>query len=158
MPDLASDKPWTRLKNAGKKVPMAYMLKFSSAPEAIIHHSVGMRSTLHIEPRASGARWLSLAPRSGSGIISKAGIRNNAGTAANTIAARQPYACAIGPLKKKPSAPPTGTPSMNSPSTRERLVGGNRSPSQLVAVGAQAASPTPTPTREKSSIGEVGAG
>jgi hypothetical protein len=56
MPDFASDRPGTRLRNAGKKVPMAYMLKFSSAPEAMIHHIVGMRSTLHIEPNACGAR------------------------------------------------------------------------------------------------------
>src|SRR5258708_12727744 len=76
----------------------------------------------------------------------------SAGAAAKAIAARQQYAWASEPLKKKLSAPPTGTPSMNSARTRERLSGGNRSPSQLVAAGAQAASPTPTPTREKSSM------
>src|SRR5579864_5615707 len=105
-----------------------------------------------VDERESDAARGSLAPRAGSRSSSNAGTSTRAGAAARAIDARQPYACAMGPLKKKLSAPPTGTPSMKSASTRERRSGGNRSPSQLVAAGAQAASPTPTPTREKSSI------
>src|SRR6267154_105294 len=141
-----------RLRNAGRKVAMAYMLKFRSAPDTIIHQRVGIRRMLHIEPRGSVGGCISLAPRTGSGSSNNAGIRISAGAAAKAIAVRHPYAWASDPLKKKLSAPPTGTPSMNSARTRERLSGGNRSPSQLVAAGAQAASPTPTPIREKSSI------
>ncbi len=106
----------------------------------------------HIDPLESGTGRISLAPRSGSGSSNSAGTRSSAGAAANTIAARQPYAWASGPLKKKLSAPPTGTPNMKSARTRERLSGGKRSPSQLVAAGAQPASPTPTPIREKSNM------
>jgi len=39
-----------RLKNAGRNVPIAYMLKLISAPEAMIHHSVGIRSTAQNDP------------------------------------------------------------------------------------------------------------
>ena len=51
----------------------------------------------------------------------------------------------------KLSAPPMGTPSMKTAMARERRAGGNRSPIQLVAAGAQTASPTATPSRETSS-------
>src|SRR5712671_96903 len=141
-----------RLRNAGRKVAMAYMLKFRSAPDTIIHHRVGMRRMLHIEPPDSVGGCISLAPRTGSGSSNNAGISISAGAAAKAIAVRHPYAWASDPLKKKLSAPPTGTPSMNSARTRERLSGGKRSPSQLVAAGAQPASPTPTPIREKSNM------
>src|SRR5882762_10732496 len=127
-----------RLRNAGRKVAMAYMLKFRSAPDTIIHQSVGIRRMLHIEPPDSVGGCISLAPRTGSGSSNNAGISISAGAAAKAIAVRHPYAWASDPLKKKLSAPPTGTPSMNSARTRERLSGGNRSPSQLVAAGAHA--------------------
>src|SRR5579859_4007253 len=100
MPDFASERPWTRLRNAGRKVAKAYALKLRRAPEAMIHQRVGMRRTLHIEEGTRGARCISLAPRSGSLRRSKAGTSRSAGTAAKTIAARQPYAWASGPLKK----------------------------------------------------------
>src|SRR5258708_14284108 len=90
---------------------------------------------------------LSAAPRSGSLSKSSTGASSKAGIAAAIIARRHPKACAIGPLKKKLSAPPTGTPSMNRASGRDRPCGGERSPNQLVAGGAQAAPPPAPPPR-----------
>ena len=66
---------------------------------------------LHIEPRNSVGGCISLAPRTGSGSSNNAGISISAGAAAKAIAVRHPYAWASDPLKKKLSAPPTGTPS-----------------------------------------------
>src|SRR3954470_15522859 len=137
-----------RLKNAGKKVPMEYRLKFTSAPEMAIHQKVGTRSTAQIDPASTGGACFSEAPRAGSGSMSSKGIKISAGAAATIMAARHPILCAMGPLKKKLSAPPTGTPSINKASGLERFSAGNRSPIQLVAVGAAVASPTPTPNLE----------
>ncbi len=72
-------KPWMRPSSAGMKVPMAYMLKLTSAPERMIHQRVGMRSTLNIDAGASLEVKVSEAPRSGSGIKNNAGSRRNAG-------------------------------------------------------------------------------
>src|SRR5271168_1469663 len=108
-----------RLKKAGRKVPMAYMLKLNSAPEAMIHHRVGIRKTDQKEPVECANVPVSAAPLRGSGNVRSSGMSNTAGSAAVTIAARHPKACAIGPLRKKLSALPTGTPSMNKARTRD---------------------------------------
>ena len=100
IPERASVRPWMRLRNAGRKVPMAYMLKLSSAPERMIHHMVGILRMASIEPVSSGSRCSSAAPRAGSPRRSSTGTSSRAGAAASTIAARHPYACATGPLKK----------------------------------------------------------
>src|SRR5437016_7526990 len=127
---------------------MAYILKLREAPDARIHHGVGGRRRPGADVPTAGTGCVSLAPRRGSSSISNVGTSTSAGAAATTMAARQPCACASGPLEKYASAPPNGTPNMNNASTRERLSAGKRSPSQLVAAGAHVASPSPTPTRE----------
>src|SRR5258708_38539866 len=94
---------------------------------------------------------LSAAPRSGSLSKSSTGASSKAGIAAAIIARRHPKACAIGPLKKKLSAPPTGTPSMNRASGRDRPCGGERRPNQLGGGGGAGAAPTaPPPPRNRS--------
>src|SRR6266566_4932244 len=150
MPVDDSVNPCTRMRKEARKTANAYMMKFSSEPDAIIHHGVGMRRMLHADFGRLSACPTSDAPRIGSCNVSSAGISSSAGTAASTMAARHPKACATGPLQKLLNARPMGTPSMNSASAPERLCDGNRSPSQLVATGAQTASPTATPSREKS--------
>src|SRR5260370_24929787 len=116
-PDAASDKPCTRLSKAGRNDAIEYALKFSSTPEAMIHQSVGIRRMAHTDAPANDAAFGSLAPRPGSRSITSAGTNRSAGAAASAMETRQPYPCASGPLKKKLSAPPTGTPSMQSAST-----------------------------------------
>src|SRR5215472_10910441 len=90
LPDEASERPCTRLRNAWRKVEIAYKLKLRKTPEATIHQSVGSHSTVHTDVRACGARCVSLAPRRGSSSINNAGTRSNAGAPASAIAARQP--------------------------------------------------------------------
>src|SRR5438045_3263025 len=106
---------------------MAYILKLRKTPEAMIHHSVGRRSKPSADVPTAGTGCVSLAPRRGSSSISNVGTSTSAGAAATTMAARQPCACASGPLEKYASAPPNGTPNMNNASTRERLSAGKRS-------------------------------
>src|SRR5436305_9734825 len=130
---------WIRLKNAGKNVPEEYRLKFNSAPEMAIHQKVGTRSTAQMELASAGGACFSEAPRAGSGSMSSKGIKISAGAAATIMAARHPILCAIGPLKKKLSAPPTGTPNIKSASGLDRFSAGKRSPIQLLAVGAAVA-------------------
>src|SRR6185437_9172744 len=136
-----------RANNAGKNNATEYKIKFTKAPERVIHQKVGIRSTAQMEPASTGGACVSAAPRAGSCSISSSGTKRSAGAAATIIAARHPNLNAIGPVKKKLSAPPTGTPSIKSASGFERRSAGKRSPIQLVAVGAAAASPTPTPRR-----------
>src|SRR5215467_15373931 len=104
MPDVLTERPCTRLRKACINVAMAYKLKLRKTPEAMIHHSVGIRSTVHPGTLVRGATRVSLAPRCGSRSVSSAGTRKNAGAPARAIAARQPKDCAIGPLKKEASA------------------------------------------------------
>src|SRR5580658_2034266 len=146
-PAWAMEYPCTRVMKAGRNVPRAYKLKLINAPDKMIHHKVGTRSRADNDRLLSTAKASSDAPRAGSCRRSKRGTRRIAGAAALTIAVRQPHRCAIGPHNKKLSAPPTGTPSMNSDKTRARRFTANRSPIQLVPAGAQTASPTPTPSR-----------
>ena len=87
------------------------------------------------------------AGRSGSLNHSTAGISTSPGTAASTIAMRQPCACATGPLIAALNMMPTGTAIMNPAMARARCATGIRSPIQLVAAGVQTASPIPTPRR-----------
>src|SRR5271155_5663489 len=105
-PERATERPWTRVKNAGRKIANAYWLKFRKTPDAMIHQIVGMRRTRHIEARASGWGWSSLAPRWGSWSISRAGTRSSAGNAAKIMAARPPQAFAAGPPEKIATAAP----------------------------------------------------
>src|SRR4051794_39877348 len=140
MPVADSVNPCTRMRKDDRKTENEYMMKLSSEPEAMIHHSVGMRRIDQADLGITGAP-ASEAPRLGSCKSTRAGTSSSAGTAATTIAVRHPNACATGPLQKLLSARPMGTPSMNSASAPERLCEGNRSPSQLVATGAQTASP-----------------
>ncbi len=100
IPDRASVSPWMRLRTAGKNVPIAYMLKLSIAPEAMIHHMVGIFRMAAIDDFAIASWCASAAPRTGSVSRSRNGIRTTAGAAASTMAARHPYAWATGPLKK----------------------------------------------------------
>src|SRR5882724_5905557 len=109
-----------RAKNAGKNNPIEYRLKLTSAPDMTIHQNVGTRNTAQIEPASIGGACFSEAPRLGSRSISNSGTRRSAGAAATTIAARHPNLSAIGPVKKKLSAPPTGTPSIKSARGLER--------------------------------------
>src|SRR6202050_3478089 len=146
-PARATEYRCTRVMKAGRKVPSAYMLKFNNAPDKMIHHKVGIRRSTDIDPFPSTAAAASDAPRAGSCKRSNNGTKRIEGAAALTNAVRQPHAWAIGPHNKKLSAPPTGTPNMNSDRARARRFGGNRSPIQLVPTGAQTASPTPTPSR-----------
>src|SRR5271156_136843 len=146
-PAWAMEYPCTRVMKAGRKVPRAYILKLNNAPDTMIHHKVGTRSRADSDPALLTVRVSSDAPRAGSWTRSNRGTRRIAGAAALTIAVRQPHPCAIGPHNKKLSAPPTGTPSMNSDRKRARRFAANRSPIQLVPAGAQTASPTPTPSR-----------
>jgi len=150
MPVDESVSPWTRMRNAARKPAKEYMMKFSSEPDAMIHHNVGMRRMLQADFCEFARPPASEAPRIGSCSKSSAGSSNSAGIAAATIAVRHPKACATGPLKKLLNPRPMGTPSINSARAPERLFDGNRSPSQLVPTGAQTASPTATPSREKS--------
>src|SRR5436305_6252693 len=121
--------------------------------EGTIHQEAGAGSTSAIELRLAAERACSAAPREGSRNSNSTGASSSAGRAAKTIAVRHPQACAAGPLKKKLSAPPIGTPNMNNARALARRSGGNRSPIQLVAAGANVASPTATPSREASSRG-----
>src|SRR5258706_10611728 len=100
MPVEPIEKPCTLIRKEARKVAKAYIMKFSSAPDAMIHHSVGILRMLQAGfCGPTGARD-SDAPRTGSCSDSSAGISRRAGAAASTIADRQPNACAIGPLKK----------------------------------------------------------
>src|SRR5256884_6509689 len=80
---------------------MAYILKLRKPPEAMIHHSVGRRSKPSADVPTAGTGCVSLAPRRGSSSISNVGTSTSAGAAATTMAARQPCACASGPLEKR---------------------------------------------------------
>src|SRR5882672_2092099 len=104
------EKPCTLIKKEARKVEKAYMMKFSSAPEAMIHHRVGIRRMLQTGFRGPTGARDSDAPRIGSWSESSAGTSSTAGTAARTIAVRQPNACAAGPLKKLLKDWPIGTP------------------------------------------------
>src|SRR6185369_4263893 len=98
MPDSRRESPCNRLNNAGRNEASAYILKFTSAPEAIIHHIAGMRRMAHTETRSTVP--FSDAPRAGSRSHSNAGNTTNAGRAAVTIAVRHPNECAMELLKK----------------------------------------------------------
>ena len=119
-------------------------MKLTIAPEAAIHHSAGiLNSENGADPRPASAA----AKRTGSGNHSNAGTRTNAGAAASAKATRHPCACATGPVMAKLSITPTGTAIMKPAMARARRAAGTRSPIQLVAAGAQTASPIPTPRR-----------
>ena len=82
-----------RANNAGKNVPIAYMLKLWSAPDAMIHTSVGVPSTIRSgDParRASPTGASSLSPRTGSRTKSEATPRSSPGAPATKKATRQP--------------------------------------------------------------------
>ena len=87
------------------------------------------------------------ASRSGSRSHSSAGTSNAAGAAASARAARQPHACAAGPVTAELSITPTGTAIMKPAMARARRPAGTIAPIQLLAAGAQTASPIPTPRR-----------
>src|SRR6267154_6092171 len=46
IPVEASEKLWTRIRKDARKTAKAYMVKLRIAPEAIIHHRVGIRRML----------------------------------------------------------------------------------------------------------------
>src|SRR5947209_20422810 len=46
IPVEASEKPCTRIRKDARKTAKEYMVKLSTAPEAMIHHSVGIRRML----------------------------------------------------------------------------------------------------------------
>src|SRR4051794_36691067 len=136
-----------RANNAGKNNAIEYKIKLTKAPESVIHQKVGIRNTAQMEPASMGGACVSAAPRAGSCSMSSSGTKRSAGAAATIIAARHPNFKAIGPVKKKLSAPPTGTPSIKSASGFERRSAGNRPQTKLVGVGAAVPPPTPTPRR-----------
>jgi hypothetical protein len=90
--------------------------------------------------------------RSGSRNHKSAGTRSSAGAAARASAARQPHACATGPVTEALNITPTGTAIMNPAMARARCPAGTSPAIQLVAAGAHAASPIPTPNRVAASI------
>ena len=117
----------------------------TTAPDAAIHQNTGGKTSA-APPTAAAAG------RSGSRSHSTAGTSTRPGSAAITIAIRQPCACATGPLIAELSMMPTGTAIMKIAIARARRARGTRSPIQLVAAGVHTASPIPTPSRVPSSI------
>src|SRR5271156_47513 len=77
-PERATERPWTRVKNAGRKIANAYWLKFRKTPDAMIHQIVGMRRTRHIEARSGGGGGGPPAPRRGSWGGNRGGGRGRA--------------------------------------------------------------------------------
>src|ERR1043166_9747190 len=90
-----------RANNAGKNNATEYRIKFTKAPESVIHQNVGIRNTAQIEPASTGGACFSAAPRAGSCSMSSSGTKRSAGAAATIIAARHPNFNAMGPVKKK---------------------------------------------------------
>ena len=130
------------------------MLKLCSAPETMIHHSVGNRQ--HQPIRRAGRRFCPMlcgfdhAARR----LSHEQRRDRAQQArqrGDEERRRQPHRCATKPPTRKLSPRPIGRPSMNSDVARARCSTGNRSPISEIAAGAQLASPTPTPRRTANS-------
>ena len=85
--------------------------------------------------------------RAGSFSQSSAGTSKMDGAAASANAVRQPHACAAGPVIAELSITPTGTAIMKPAMARARCPAGTSAPIQLLAAGAQTASPIPTPKR-----------
>lgn len=113
------------------------------APETAIQPKAGIVGNCHgLTLDGSEAT-----PAPGSRSNSNAGASTSPGSAATASATLQPKACATGPPTEKLRKPPTGTAIMNHAMARVRRAAGTRSASQLVAAGAQTASPTPTPSR-----------
>src|SRR5262245_48190423 len=118
------------MTNEGKKVPIAYVLKLSNAPDTIIHHIVGILRIAANPARnevsggsaesrsaaADSARPGSAPPRGGSLTNNTAIASANPGGPATKNAACQPIRAAIAPLQNSPTPRPSGKPSMKTDS------------------------------------------
>ncbi len=126
------------------------MLKLCSAPDTMIHSSVGIDSTSRYglpSRRRSPIACVSTVPRFGSRILSAANAQRTPGIAATKNARRQPQFCRIHPPAPLASPRPSGSPSIHTAIARPREEVGNRSPRSEVDAGEHVASPTPTPRR-----------
>ena len=137
-------------------VPIAYMLKLCSAPKAMIQphrrHPSRHRATTANGRRSTLASCLTVRAAA-TGSQDEAARRRPIEPGHPSDEKRRPPAVLLRdpPLTKKLIASPSGRPSMKIDIARARRSAGTRSPISELAVGAQVASPTPTPSRKTNS-------
>ena len=134
------------------------MLKLCNAPDAMIHHSVGIDSTSRYgDPGRQ--RWPTLCsstiPRAGSRMKRAATAQSNPGTAAMKSAALQPQRCPTYPPTRKLKPNPIGNPSMKVAVARARCWVRNRSPMREIAAGAQLGLPDTDAETDHEQLPEV---